>query len=222
MTKPLIVEMPMRKLITALLFLGYAGNAQTLTPNLQNKKLWHLSGRSIENFQEQSKTGIKFSEEQGVGMLILDKYEFSNGTIEFDVKGKDVPQQSFVGVAFHIQNDSTYDAIYFRPFNFFNTDTTRRVRAVQYISMPKYDWPKLRADFPGKYENRVSPIPDPENWFHGKVIVEDNQISVFVNNATKPCLVVDKLTQTKTGKVGLWVGNGSGGSFANLIIAPAK
>lgn len=212
----------MKKLIAALLFLGYVCDAQTTIPNLQNKKLWHLSGRSIENLQEQGKTGVKFSEEQGVGMLILDESKFSMGTIEFDVKGKDVPQQSFVGVAFHIQNDSTYDAIYFRPFNFLNADTTRRVRAVQYISMPKYDWPKLRAEFPGKYENSVNPVPDPEKWFHGKVVVNNNRISVFVNDSPKPCLVVDKLAQTKTGKVGLWVGNGSGGSFANLVILPSK
>ncbi|MFM9839290.1 MAG: family 16 glycoside hydrolase [Cyclobacteriaceae bacterium] len=212
----------MKKLVAALLFLGYVCNAQKITPNLQNKKLWHLSGRSIENFQEQGKTGVKFSEEQGIGMLILDESKFSMGTIEFDVKGKDVPQQSFVGVAFHIQNDSTYDAIYFRPFNFLNADTTRRVRAIQYISMPKYDWPKLRAEFPSKYENRVNPVPNPEKWFHVKVVVNNNRISVFVNDNSKPCLVVDKLAQTKTGKVGLWVGNGSGGSFANLVILPSK
>lgn len=208
----------MKKLFIVFLVLSYKGQAQKVTPNLQDKKLWALIGRMVENIQGKN-VGIKFSKEQGVGMLILDKYEFSTGTIEFDVQGRNVPQQSFVGVAFHIQNDSTYDAVYFRPFNFLNADTTRRVRAVQYISMPKYDWPKLRAEFPGKYENRVSPVPDPEKWFHGKVVIKNNQISVFVNDAAKPCLVVDQLNQTKVGKVGLWVGNGSDGSFSNLVIS---
>jgi Domain of Unknown Function (DUF1080) len=210
----------MKRLLIVFLLLSRAGHAQTITPNLQDKKLWSLTGRVVENIQESNKKGVKFSGEQGAGMLVLNNHEFSNSTIEFDVKGKNVPQQSFVGIAFHIQNDSTYDAVYFRPFNFMNADTTRRVRAVQYISMPKYDWPKLRTEFPSKYENRVNPIPDPENWFHAKVIIDYDRISVFVNNNAKPCLIVNKLTDVKKGKIGLWVGNGSGGSFANLTIAP--
>jgi Domain of Unknown Function (DUF1080) len=212
----------MKKLFVVFLLLSYEGHTQTIRPDLQNKKSWFLMGRVIEDIQENKKKGVKFSEEQGTGMLVLNNHEFSSGTIEFDVKGKNVPQQSFVGIAFHIQNDSTYDAVYFRPFNFMNADTTRRVRAVQYISMPKYDWPKLRAEFPGKYENRVNPVPDPENWFHAKVIIADDQISVFVNNNSKPCLVVSKLADVKKGKIGLWVGNGSGGSFANLVVNPKK
>jgi hypothetical protein len=68
--------------------------------------------------------------------LILSGIDFSNGVIEFDVKGKNVVQQSFVGVAFHHQDEKTFDAVYFRPFNFSNPDTARRRRAVQYISMP--------------------------------------------------------------------------------------
>jgi hypothetical protein len=126
--------------------------------------------------------------------------------------------QSFLGLAFHIQNDSTYDAIYFRPFNFSNPDTIRRWRAVQYISLPKYEWDKLREEFPGKYENKVNPVPNGDEWFHCKVTVKDRVISVFVNNSVKPSLVVNKLTSSSKGKIGLWVENGSDGSFADLEI----
>jgi Domain of Unknown Function (DUF1080) len=210
----------MKKILILFLLLSYEGFAQTIKPNLQDKKLWYLNGRSIENIQEDEKKVVKFSEEQGEGLLTLNDHRFLNGTIEFDVKGKNIPQQSFVGIAFHVQNDSTYDAIYFRPFNFLNADTAKRARAVQYISMPKYDWPKLREEFPRKYENRVSPAPDPETWFHVKVVIDNDQIRVFVNNNALSCLFVNKLSITKTGKVGLWVGNGSGGSFANLAIKP--
>ncbi len=87
--------------------------------------------------------------------MILKNPDFSNGAIKFDVKGKNVVQQSFVGFAFHRQDEKTYDAIYFRPFNFTSTDTARRLRSVQYISMPGYSWEKLRETFPGKYENKV-------------------------------------------------------------------
>jgi hypothetical protein len=210
----------MKKLLILLLLVSFENYAQTSKPNLQDKKLWVLSGRRIENIKD--KKGIRFSEEQESGLLLLKDYEFSNGTIEFDVKGKNILQQSFVGIAFHSQNEKTYDAVYFRPFNFRNPDTTKQFRAVQYVSVPDYDWPKLREQFPSKYENSVKPVLDPEDWFHVKVIINDKDVKVFANNYKQPSLVVQKLTNTKTGKIGLWVGNGSGGDFANLIITPKK
>jgi Domain of Unknown Function (DUF1080) len=212
----------MKILLSLILLLSFKDYAQSIKPDLQDTKLWILTGRSIENSEEKNKKGIKFSEEEGTGLLLLKDFTFSNGTIEFDVKGKNVLQQSFVGIAFHIQNDSTYDAVYFRPFNFKNPDAVRRKRSVQYISVPAYDWPKLRADFPGKYENKMNPVPDPGDWFQVKVVIENNKISVFVNENSLPCLVVNKLTAVKKGKVGLWVGNTSGGSFSNLVITPQK
>jgi pimeloyl-ACP methyl ester carboxylesterase len=53
------------------------------------------------------------------------------------------------------------------------------------------------------------------------VIVDGKKISVFVNNALQPSLQVEKLTNTTKGGIALWVGNNSGGSFANLSITPA-
>ena len=126
--------------------------------------------------------------------------------------------RSFVGIAFHIQNDSTYDAIYFRAFNFSNPDTIRRRRAVQYVSLPQYDWSRLREAFPGKYENKVDPVPEADGWFHCRIIVKDKLVTAFVNNSITPSLVVNKLSNFSNGQIGLWVGNGSDGSFANLEI----
>jgi hypothetical protein len=117
-------------------------------------------------------------------------------------------------------NDTTYDSVYFRPLNFANAAVPRRARAVQYISAPDFDWPKLRADFPGKYENTVSPVPDPNGWFRARIVVADRKVSVFVNDATAPSLVVTELTDRRGGQLGLWVGNGSDGAFANLKITP--
>lgn len=44
---------------------------------------------------------------------------------------------------------------------------------------------------------------------------------VFVTDAKEPCLVVDALNGRKAGLVGLWVGNNSGGDFANVTITHA-
>src|SRR5207237_504148 len=103
--------------------------------------------------------------------------------IELDIKGKDVQGQSFVGVAFHGVDDTTYDAVYLRPFNFKTDDPVRNTHAVQYVSHPTYPWQKLRAEHPGEYEQPVTPAPDPNGWFHVRVVVASPKVSVFVADA---------------------------------------
>jgi len=201
-----------------ILLLEQASYSQSYKPDLQDKNQLLVTGRNFKYIEENEKKGIRIEEGQGSSIMILNNIILGNGTIEFDAKGRNIIGGSFLGFAFHIQNDSTYDAIYFRPFNFLNPDTIRRWRAVQYISVPTYDWDKLRETFPGKYENKVNPVPDPSDWFHCKIILNGKKISVFVNHASEPSLVVNKLTDTSTGKIGLWVDNGSDGSFANLMI----
>jgi len=177
--------------------------------------------RSVSSVTDGARKGARLSEAPGDGVAYVAGAEFSNGTIECDIKGKDVPQQSFVGVVFHGVDGTTYDAIYFRPFNFRTDDQARRIRAVQYVSHPAHPWDKLRAEQPGKYEKAVNPVPDPNGWFRARVVVASPKVTVFVDGGKEPCLVVDQLSDRKKGLVGLWVGNNSGGDFANLKIVPA-
>lgn len=142
---------------------------------------------------------------------------FANGAIELDLRGQDVQQQSFLGVVFHGVDGTVYDSIYFRPFNFRAEDPARRVRAVQYVSHPEFPWNKLREQHPRKYEKAVDPVPDPNQWFHARIVVASPRVSVYVNGAKQPCLVVDQLSHRGKGLVGLW----GGGDFANLRIVPA-
>jgi hypothetical protein len=201
-----------------------AGQPRTIEPDLaalsEGQKL-KVFNRSVSSFVDGAMKGIRLSENQGDGVAYLQAIEFGNGTIELDIKGKDVQQQSFVGVAFHGVDGTMYDAIYFRPFNFRAEDPARRIRAVQYISHPTYTWQKLRAEQPGKYEKAVNPVPDPNGWFHARVVVASPKVSVFVGDAKEPCLVVDQLSDRRKGLIGLWVGNTSGGDFAKLKIIPA-
>ena len=201
-----------------------AGQAKTITPDLgalADAKSLTLFNRGASRFVEGARKGVRLSEAPGDGVAFLPGIEFANGSIEFDVRGKDVAQQSFVGVAFHGVDGGAYDAIYFRPFNFRATDPVNRSHAVQYHSLPVYTWQKLRTDQPGKYEQAVNPVPDPNAWFRARVVIANPMANVFVGDAKDPCLVVDLLNDRKKGMVGLWAGNNSGGDFANLIIIPA-
>ncbi|RQO75236.1 hypothetical protein DBR43_07700 [Pedobacter sp. KBW06] len=161
---------------------------------------------------------IHLNQAKGVGIAWIKGKTFVKGVIEFDVKGKDEFQGSFVGIAFHGLNDTTYEAVYFRPFNFRSTDPVRKAHAVQYITSPKYDWPKLRTDFPNKYEKPVVPEPDPNQWFHVKIVVSEARISVYVNGNNTAALELESLVDTGGKMLGYWVGTGSAGSWKNLKI----
>jgi len=170
--------------------------------------------------QENGRSIIRLDAKAGDGFAIVQGPAFSEGTIDLLVRGEDAPQRSFVGVAFAIQNDSTFEVVYLRPFNFRTPDTARAKRAVQYASPPTWDWPRLRAESPGKYEKPVAPIPDPNGWVPLRLVVTPTQVSVYANGGAEPDLVVQRLGGAKAGLVGLWVGNNSRGDFAELKVKP--
>jgi len=161
---------------------------------------------------------VRLDTAKNAGFAWLKNRQFKYGSIEFDVKGNDQMQGSFVGIAFHGLNDSTYECVYFRPFNFLAKDPVRQSHGVQYIATPKYDWPLLREQYPNKYEQAVIPPPDPNAWFHVRITVSPQIINVYVNAGQKPALQVKPLSATGGKKIGYWVGNGSPGDWRNLEI----
>ena len=70
--------------------------------------------------------------------------------------------------------------------------------------------------------SRSHPAPNPNDWFHARIVVESNRISVYVNSNAQPSLVVQPLVPVRGKQLGLWVGNGSDGDWKNLKITPAK
>jgi hypothetical protein len=161
---------------------------------------------------------VKLSSAGGEGLAWLKGVEFSTGTIELDLRGKDVLQESFIGIAFHVVNDSTFEGVYFRPFNFHAQDPVRKIHAVQYIFHPKFPWYTLRETQNGIFEKEIPNAPDPNGWFHARIVVTDKEVLVYVDKATTPCLKVSRLSPANVGGVALWVGNGSDGEFANLSL----
>ncbi len=163
---------------------------------------------------------VHLNDAEGEGHAWLNGTKFTYGTIEVDIKGKGKLQASFVGIAFHGVNDSTFEAVYFRPFNFRSTDPVRKLHAVQYIASPKFGWERLRNEFPGKYEQPISPAPDPNGWVHARITVDGMNIKVYVNGNTTPSLVVEPLVHNNGPLIGLWTD--SDGDWKNLKITPSK
>jgi hypothetical protein len=189
-----------------------AGQSFDLVKALKDKKMEvHKEKVSIS---DETRHSIHFN-----GAVIYFKdVTFSEGTIEIDLKGNEKMQQTFPGVVFHGVDTVTYDAVYFRPFNFQSADPVRKIHAVQYISQPEYPWPVTREKMNGIYEKAVTPAPGPNDWFHAKIVVKGKEINVYVNGSTTPSLTVTKLNDRTTGRIGLMCDGSIPGEFANLVI----
>lgn len=165
---------------------------------------------------------VHLSEREGNGVAWVEGTDFAQGTIEVEIRGRDVFQQSFVGIAFHRRDDNTYEVVYLRPFNFRAEDPLRYQHAVQYAMVPDFDWPQLRKEFPEEFENPVDASITPTGWVPVRLVVGAKTIQIFVGAVKTPTLEVRKLGTLDRGMVGLWAGNTSEGDFANLRIAAAK
>jgi hypothetical protein len=171
---------------------------------------------------EGTRGAVHVSDRMGNGLVWIEGTDFSEGTIEVDVRGRDAFQQSFLGIAFHRRDDNTYDAVYLRPFNFRAEDPARFQHAVQYVAIPDYDWPRLRKEFPEEFENPVDKSVSPTDWVPLRVVVEAKTIGIYVGAVKSPTLEVRKLGTHDRGMIGLWTGNTSDGDFVNLRISPVK
>ena len=214
---------PGLSLLTLLTLPGLSQGQETLRADLAKIATgegWEVVNRGAQAQVEGGHTVIAFDARQGDGGAWLEDVDFHNGTIEVVLKGKNVRGRSFVGVAFRGVDGETYDAVYFRPFNWLADNEMNRSHGVQYVSHPVNSWAKLREEHTDVYENEVQNPPDPDGFFRARIEIDKPQIRVFVDDETEPCLVVNELTDRVGGRVGLWMGNGSDGTFAELTLKP--
>jgi hypothetical protein len=147
---------------------------------------------------------------------------FRDGTIEVDLAGLPAAgagegARGFIGIAFHMQGDGSYEYIYLRPTNGRADDQVRRNHSTQYSSYPSFDYARSRQEAPGKYESYVD--LQPGVWTKYKIEVEGRKARLYINGAEQPCLIVnDMKLESREGGVALWVGPGTEGYFSNLRI----
>jgi uncharacterized protein (TIGR03067 family) len=203
---------------------------KAITPDLsqiKDGKVWNLINVDCETATEDGKRVVRLKPKGKpntpgeMGLALLEGLEFTEGTLEVDLKGRGKIETSFLGLAFSALDGKVFEAVYFRPFNFMRDDELFRARAVQYISWPADPWEKLRKEKPGVFESAVKPVPDPSGWFHARIEVTKKKVRVWVEDAKEPSLVVDRLASREKGKIGLWVDNREC-SFSNLKIVSAN
>lgn len=200
-------------LISARLF----GQTIDLQQMLVDGKLLQVPSNNAKPFQEGDKKGVTCHNN-----VWLNGIDFSYGTVEVDIRGRNEFLNSFPGIAFHtVDTSRNYDVIYFRPFNFRHTDPVRRTWSVQYMSLPQYGYDRLRKENKGQFESEIIPNPKPEDWIHARFVIAKDSIKVYINNMAKPSLSVRTLQNRSKGMLGLWT-DGTVAEFANLSITPKE
>jgi hypothetical protein len=207
------------------------GNAQEKSnlPNLAavaDSNAWKLVNTTAETVEVDGKHAVRLrakgdSADRIAGLALPVGGEFTTGMIELDLKGENFKQGSFLGVVFNVANDTTFEGVYFRPFNF-KAEEPNRSHSVQYIAWPENTCEKLRKEQPGRFEKAVDPVPYPDGWFHARIEVGDSQVRVYVNDAKEPCLVAERLKRANAKRpLGLFV-DVAEGLYANLKVTPGN
>lgn len=201
----------------AIHFSSQAQKSYILADLCKEKKLLEHN-RTIKVKKNYDLEHLEVSEGKGEGLVWLPIKNFKSGKVTILMQGKNVLQRSFIGLAFHAKNDSTFDAVYCRPFNFYTSDSVRRIHAIQYISHPKYTWKYLRENRNAIFEKEIDNAPNPDSWFEMTIVVTKKQVKAYINADKNPSLTVDKLTKVSKGKLGIFLGDNSGGDFKKITV----
>ena len=166
---------------------------------------------------------IETDNKRGGGIALINGQMFKDGSLEVEVAGRRGPyaapdDRGFIGMAFRVSADRrSWEEIYLRPENGRAADQVRRNHSIQYASIPDYPWPRMRKEFPEKYESYVDLVPG--EWTRMRIEVSGTSARLFVNAAAQPNLVVSDLKHgLRDGGVALWIGSGTEGFFSNLQI----
>lgn len=188
-----------------------------------------LRGVVADAARHQGRDAIRLLESDksrnSLGLAIVDGLSFRDGTIEVDVAGRRGPyavpdDRGFIGIAFRVApNAERFEYIYLRPDNGRAQDQVRRNHSVQYSSHPDFPWPRMRKEFPERYETYVD--LETGAWTRMRVEVAGTTARLFVRDAPQPTLIVSDLKLgTSEGAIALWIGAGTEGFFSNLRVRP--
>ncbi|MEX6690822.1 hypothetical protein QTN47_25160 [Danxiaibacter flavus] len=167
---------------------------------------WEYDSSKIE-FVKQNSTDVMKGKNGAYYQAFLKNHQFANGTIEFDVA---LTGMGFPGINFRMSDDrKNGENFYIRSFG----PVTSLVRTtLQYAAI--IDGMSI-WDLSDEYQ--AGATIQQTGWNHVKLVVSGNQMKAYVNDMSKPALMVPQLEgRQKSGGISL-----SGNViYANLTITP--
>ena len=220
----------MKRPLTSALTLTGASLLAFLVVQVTAQSVDRLAGKnvSITKTNYQGRSAIQVLATPGAAnassYAVVKDASFRDGTIEVDLAGQPAAgagegARGFIGIAFRLQSDGSYEYIYLRPTNGRADDQVRRNHSTQYSSYPNFDFARSRQEAPEKYESYVD--LQPGVWTKFRIEVEGRKARLYVHRAEQPCLIINDLKlEPREGGVALWVGPGTEGYFSNLKLTP--
>ncbi len=140
------------------------------------------------------------------GLAVVKDSQFTDGIIEFDIAV--TGERGFAGAMWRMQDLENYEEFYIRPHQSGNPD------ANQY--QPVFNGMAAWQLYHG--EGYGAPVRyDFNQWMHIKIVVSGKNAEVYIKDMTAPALFVsEQKRDTKSGKVGLSVGNFAPAWYANF------
>ena len=202
---------------------SFAQDARALSPERLT-----LKGVVADHTTYQGRAAVRLLESDAsrdtLGLAVVNGISFRDGTLDVDVAGRRgkyaaVDDRGFIGLAFRVSaNADRFEYIYLRPENGRVEDQVRRNHSTQYASHPDFPWPRMRKEWPEKYESYVD--LETGAWTHMRIVVSGTTARLFVHQAAQPVLVVNDLKLgASEGGVALWIGAGTEGYFTNLQVS---
>lgn len=217
----------MSKFLAGMTFCAFLAGA-TLIAGQKTEQL-ELRKVGAESAQYQGKGAVHLTQTKTARgedtLAIVTGTEFQDGTIDVELAGTPAAgsfegARGFIGIAFRVQPAAAkFELFYLRPTNGRAEDQLRRNHSTQYVSFPDWPWQRTRQETPGLYESYVD--LEPGVWTKVRIVATGTKARLYVHGAEQPSLIVNdlKLGPAKGG-IGLWVGPGTDGYFANLRVTP--
>lgn len=170
---------------------------------LQNSIAQNLDWKALYGTIEQKEVLGEKALFLSKGLAVLENSYFENGVIEVDIF-----TSLMAGITFRIDSSYNYEESYIR------TPKSGGFDALQYgpVFNGEFCW-----QFYPEYQAKV--IYPANDWIHLKIIVKDDQATIYVGNKDTANLYIDSLRTTNSfGKVGLWTLTGA--YFKNFNYQP--
>ena len=167
---------------------------------------WSSLSSNAEFINYKSVKAVRSTNDKPINIFLND-FEFSTGTIEFDVE---LNGRGFPGINFHIDKDTLNSEIFY--IRYFGKPNKLLRTTLQYAAV--IDSVNL-WDVSDEYQ--AAALIKENDWNHVKLVISENQMKAYVNDMEKPALHVPILEGvTKDGGISL-----SGDvTYANMVIKP--
>lgn len=171
-----------------------------------NEKHWAAVTDNVEFLNYKSLQAVRSSNENGFGIMLKD-FEFTDGTIEFDVEFNG---NGFPGIDFRIDKDTLNSEKFY--IRYFGTPDDLRRTTLQYAAV--LDGVNM-WDVTDEYQAAATIYVG--KWNHVKLVINGKQMKIYVNDTQRAALHVPALEgTTKSGGISL-TGNVV---YANFIVRP--